>query len=75
MEVDCINIYLLDPRSATGKILRNDKDVELSNPRRATNPVSAMDLIESLIYAVELRAEIVRILSASVRTTSERGRV
>lgn len=59
MEVDYTKIYLLAPKSAVGKILRNDEDVELSNPRWATNSVWAMDLYESLIYAVELRAEIV----------------
>lgn len=33
MEAEYMQIYLPDPRSAIGKLSRNDKDVELSTPR------------------------------------------
>lgn len=75
MEEECIEIYFLHPRPATGKILRNNKDVELSNPHWATNSVWAIDFIERLMYTLELRAEIVQMLSASVRAASEKERV
>lgn len=75
MEAECIETYFLHLRSTIGKILRNNKDVELSNLHWATNSVWAMDFIERLMYTSELRTEIVQMLSASVRAASERERV